>query len=284
VRTSRVTVGATAVAAVHLEGSGPAVVLVHGMVVAGRGVMPLAQALHTRGCAVHVPDLPGFGRSDKPDRALDVDGLGRALTAWMNASGLAGAALVGNSFGTQVAAAAGASGDVPVGRLVLLSPTIDARFRRGWTAWLPQGKGPEEDAGGRLRRLLVDALVPPADAPVPAPSLRGLIWREYLAAGPARALSTYRHALRDDLARRLDDLDMPVLVVRAGDDGAVSRAWATGLAQRARHGRYAEVPGVDHDAQFHRPGPLADVIVPFVLAGGAGAGAGERPAQARRTP
>ncbi|HET9116836.1 MAG TPA: alpha/beta fold hydrolase, partial [Pseudonocardiaceae bacterium] len=85
--------------------SGGSVVLVHGMVVAGNGILPLARQLVARGLTVHVPDLPGFGRSAKPRRALDVDGLADALATWIKACELTRSSILGNSFGTQIAAA-----------------------------------------------------------------------------------------------------------------------------------------------------------------------------------
>jgi 2-hydroxy-6-oxonona-2,4-dienedioate hydrolase len=75
------------------------VVLVHGLVVSSRYMVPTAERL-TSHCRVFAPDLPGFGRNEKPPRALDVAGLSDALSAWMGELGLERAALVGNSFGT----------------------------------------------------------------------------------------------------------------------------------------------------------------------------------------
>lgn len=82
---------------------GPPIVLVHGLVVSGRCMVPLLDELASSH-AVYAPDLPGFGWSDGPAGALDVVGLADALAAWMRAAGLSGAALVGNSMGCQVIA------------------------------------------------------------------------------------------------------------------------------------------------------------------------------------
>src|SRR4028119_988264 len=72
---------------------GPPVVLVHGLVVSGRYMVPLLEEL-ARSPTVYAPDLPGFGRSEGPARALDVAGLADALATWMRAAGLSGGALV----------------------------------------------------------------------------------------------------------------------------------------------------------------------------------------------
>src|SRR5215213_1015797 len=73
-------------------GDGPAVVLVHGLVVSGRYMIPTLKrlAVHHR---VYAPDLPGFGKSGKPARAQDVPGLSDALAGWMRNLGLERAAL-----------------------------------------------------------------------------------------------------------------------------------------------------------------------------------------------
>jgi 2-hydroxy-6-oxonona-2,4-dienedioate hydrolase len=74
---------------------------VHGLIVSGRYMVPTAELLaaHYR---VFVPDLPSFGKSEKPPRTLDVAGLSDSLAAWMGEGGLDRAALVGNPFGCQI--------------------------------------------------------------------------------------------------------------------------------------------------------------------------------------
>jgi 2-hydroxy-6-oxonona-2,4-dienedioate hydrolase len=94
---------------------GPDVVLLHGLGVSSRYMLPLARELapHFR---VHAPDLPGFGHSDPPSSdppssapgstVLDVPGLADALVAWTEAADLTTPAVVANSMGCQVAMAA----------------------------------------------------------------------------------------------------------------------------------------------------------------------------------
>ena len=81
----------------------PPVVLVHGLVVSSRYMIPLAERLAERN-HVYAPDLPGFGRSDHPERPLDIVGLADALAGWMHAAGIASAVLIGNSLGCKIIA------------------------------------------------------------------------------------------------------------------------------------------------------------------------------------
>ena len=74
---------------------GPPLVLVHGLAVSHRYLMPVAAelaAFHP----VHVIDLPGFGLSGDPGRALDVAGHAVHLAAWIDAAGLAPVVVLGN--------------------------------------------------------------------------------------------------------------------------------------------------------------------------------------------
>ena len=106
----------------------PPVVLVHGYGVAGRYMVPLAEHL-APDFHVHIPDLPGFGRSNKPAKVLAIPDLADALAAWMAEAGLGRAALVGNSLGCQILAEFALRHGERVACLVLQGPTADPAAR-----------------------------------------------------------------------------------------------------------------------------------------------------------
>lgn len=116
---------------VHARASGgpapeerTAVVLVHGLIVSSRYMVPTAErlALHRR---VFAPDLPGFGRSERPLEPLDVAALADALSDWMGQVGLERATLVGNSMGCQVIADLAVRHPGRVEQAVLQGPTMN---------------------------------------------------------------------------------------------------------------------------------------------------------------
>src|SRR5829696_5903178 len=104
------------------------VVLVHGLVVSSRYMVPTAERLATHH-PVFAPDLPGFGRSENPTRVLDVSGLSDALSAWMGGVGLERAMLIGNSFGCQIIADLAVRHPEHIERAILQGPTMDPRGR-----------------------------------------------------------------------------------------------------------------------------------------------------------
>lgn len=120
--------------ATTLAPPGPPVVLVHGLGVSSRYMIPTARLL-APDHRVYAPDLPGSGRSGKPRRVLDLDGLADALAGWLRANGLSDAILVGNSLGCQTIAALALRHPALVARAVFIGPTMDPRARTTLRQW-----------------------------------------------------------------------------------------------------------------------------------------------------
>jgi pimeloyl-ACP methyl ester carboxylesterase len=219
----------------------PHVVLLHGLGVSSRYMVPLAHELAPQ-FRVHAPDLPGFGHSEHPPAALDIAGLADALLAWVDAAGLTAPALVANSMGCQVAVEAMRRRPGVFARAVLVGPTFDRR-----------GRGGLAQAGRWLRTGMREP-----------PSLAAVLIRDYLACGPRRALTTARHALGYRLEDHLADVPAPVLVVRGGADVIVPQRWAQEVTAALPDGRLAVVPGRGHALNYSAPGPLAAAIGPFL--------------------
>jgi pimeloyl-ACP methyl ester carboxylesterase len=107
----------------------PPVILVHGLGATGASFLPMQWDL-ARDYRVYAVDLPGFGESDKPVRALHPAFFARWLVAWMNAVGLERAHVIGNSMGGRVALELGLTSPKRVDRLVLLAPSLAWRRYR----------------------------------------------------------------------------------------------------------------------------------------------------------
>jgi len=225
------------------EGS-PTVVLVHGLVVSGRYMLPTLELL-APAFRVYSPDLPGFGKSEKPPRVLDVAGLSDALAAWMGTVGLGSAALVGNSLGCQIVADLAARRPELVERAVLQGPTMDPRAR-----FLPR----------LAARFLFDAPREPL-------SLLPIELRDYWAAGTRRGWRTLRHALIDRIEEKLPRVRAPALVVRGSRDPICPQRWAEEVSELLPQGRLAVVPGAAHTLNFAAPAGFAGLIREFLQEG-----------------
>jgi pimeloyl-ACP methyl ester carboxylesterase len=94
------------------------------LAVSHRYLMPLAASLADHH-PVHAIDLPGFGLSSDPGRVFDVTEHADHLAAWLEASGLPPVAVLGNSFGCQVAVELAVRHPDRVGVPILIGPTMD---------------------------------------------------------------------------------------------------------------------------------------------------------------
>ena len=219
----------------------PPIVLVHGFVVSGLYMAPVALRLATD-FPVFAPDLPGFGLSDKPFDALDVSELAESLADWMRAVGFGSAVLIGNSLGCQIAADLASRYPDLVDRLVLASPTVDSEHR------------------GALQQTL-RWLIASTHGPL---SFNGIVLRDLLAAGTSRALATFRHMLADRIEAKLPRVGVPTLVVRGSRDPIVSQRWAEEVARLLPDGRLVVIRGAGHIPNYDSPEELAQVVRAFL--------------------
>jgi 2-hydroxy-6-oxonona-2,4-dienedioate hydrolase len=227
----------------------PPVVLVHGLGVSSRYLIPTARLL-AREYRVYAPDLPGSGRSERPRRVLDIDQLADALTGWMRANELAHATLIGNSLGCQTIAALALRHPALVDSAVLIGPTMDRHAR----STLRQ-----------FGRLLVDST-----REVPAQPFLTLL--DYWITGPYRTWRTLQYGLHDPLEMKLPRIQIPVLVVRGARDPIVPQDWSEEVTRLLPCGRLVVIPGGAHTV-ISTPHRLVRVLRPFLRAAG---GTGER--------
>jgi pimeloyl-ACP methyl ester carboxylesterase len=109
----------------------PKVVLLHGLGATSASFLPTIWEL-SRDHHVLAVDLPGFGESDKPVRALDAPYFAGWVTSFLDAMGLDRAHLVGNSMGGRIALEVALSAPDRVNKIALLAPSLAwRRYRFG---------------------------------------------------------------------------------------------------------------------------------------------------------
>jgi 2-hydroxy-6-oxonona-2,4-dienedioate hydrolase len=240
-------VGGLSIHARVSEGGPPGglpVVLVHGYGVSGSYMVPVARRIAAER-PVYVPDLPGHGRSDKPERPLRVPELAEALRGWMDAVGLRRAALLGNSMGCQIAAELAVRDPARVDRLILVGPTADAEART---------------AGRQVLRLL-------RTGPFERPSIVLLLGVDYFRAGPKLLVEELKAMLEDRIEDKLPRIKAPALVIRGGRDAIVPRPWADRVARLVGADCVLEIPRAGHAPNYSAPDALMRLIRPFLSAG-----------------
>jgi 2-hydroxy-6-oxonona-2,4-dienedioate hydrolase len=217
------------------------VVLVHGVGVSSRYMVPLAERLAPR-YRVFAPDLPGFGGSDRPPRMLDVPGLADALAAWLRIRAPGRTNMVGNSLGCQVILDLAARFPELIDRAILIGPTTDPGVRN-------------------LFLLLARGVL---DLPQESAALYPILVTDYLRAGLLRTMWTLQAGVDDPLISKLPQVQAPVLVVRGERDPIASRKWVRKLSQNVPTGKWSEIPGAAHAAHFSAPEWMAKLAGEFL--------------------
>jgi pimeloyl-ACP methyl ester carboxylesterase len=226
---------------VREAGAGDPVVLVHGLGVSGRYLEPLGELL-ARQRRVVIPDLPGWGQSERPPRALDIEAAADVLAELVRRETAEPTPFVANSLGCQVVVALGQWHPDLAGPLVLIGPTVDPLYRSwGRHAW----------------RIAVDTLHEPV-------SLWPILLGDYARMGVPRVVATARAALDDRPETRLPTIASPVLVLRGEHDRITTADWGRRCASLAPRGRYELVPRSAHAAHFSDPRPVSRLVESFL--------------------
>jgi pimeloyl-ACP methyl ester carboxylesterase len=217
-------------------GSGPDVVLVHGMIdstATWRSVVPLLEPSYR----VHVVDLPGFGFSDKPaGDGYETNWLAEHLIGFLDAVGADRAVLVGNSMGGHVITEAALLHPERVAALVLLEASglprdvdvaaaaEDAATEEPWVVSLLQR--PMGQALVRMlptRGVLRENLEPAYFRPEDLSEDRLSAWHAPLQTenGMAAYLARYRRSVAAERAERVKTIRAPTLVITGDTDRMV---------------------------------------------------------------
>jgi pimeloyl-ACP methyl ester carboxylesterase len=220
----------------------PAIVLVHGLIISGRYMIPTAKSLQPD-FRTYLPDLPGFGLSSHPRNVLAVRESADVLAAWMRAIGLdRGAIFLGNSLGCQVIADLAVRYPHLVHAAILVGPTAD-----------PFQRGPIE----HVIRLALDV-------PFEKPSLWIMHFSDLLSAGMARSLRTFYHLMTDRIERKLPHVQAPTLIVRGSRDTIVSERWVEHAASLLPRGEWVVIDRAPHAVNYAAPERLAEVVRRFL--------------------
>ena len=173
----------------------PSMVHVHGFGISGTYLVPTAKRLASR-FRTYVPDLPGMGRSMRPDQPLDLPGLARALISYCDAMGIEKTTFVGNSLGCPILVEIATTFPERIDRLILVSPAGGVYNRPMWRAvWQMSIDGTREPLG-----LLPIAV------------------RDYMRFGVLQGFKLFKAMIQYPTVERVKNLTEPTLVIAGHRD------------------------------------------------------------------
>jgi pimeloyl-ACP methyl ester carboxylesterase len=243
------------------RGSGPPLLLVHGLMITGEMFEPVIEHFAARHHVI-VPDLRGHGRSRELPPPYSVARLASDLPHLLDHLGVASADILGYSQGGAVAQQLVLDYPARCNRLVLactyafnmatlrekleayLMPVILRTFgmRRFARLVLSQGmKQLDTERAAWVARLIGDQD------------------RDLMLAG-------WKELMAFDSRRRLGEIVCPTLIVAGSDDNAVPHHHATMLHQGIANSRLVVVDGATHALIWERPKEFARVVGEFLEA------------------
>lgn len=218
---------------------GVPLVHLHGFAISGAYLMPTARILATRGVNV-VPDLPGYGRSERRDRVLGIPELAEATIAILDRLDIDKAVLVGNSMGCAISLEIVHEAPERVHRLVLVSPAGGAHNQ-------PLGRALGQLARDGFRESL-------RMFPVALP--------DYVKFGPLNGLRLFRELTHFPSLERLLHTPVPTLAVLGVRDPLLPPPDRIREVARLapEHLAVAVIDAAAHAVNFSHPVELAGVI------------------------
>ena len=244
---------------VHYEvagpADGPAVVLIHGLGGRAEDWRNLAPYLAQAGFRVYMPDLVGYGRSEKPaDFSYSVHDEAALVVDFMNALGLQQVDLGGWSMGGAITQHLAADHPDRIRRLILFDSAGLFQLPT-WDIHLFTPTTPAE-----LDQL--DLLLMPHPPQVPA-----FVARDILRVSNERAWIIHRALAsmltgKDATDKLLPQLKMPVLIVWGAEDHITPLTQGEAMHQLLPESQLEVIPNCGHLA----PDQCADQIAPSVLA------------------
>jgi pimeloyl-ACP methyl ester carboxylesterase len=269
---------------------GPPVILLHGFPESHRTWAKVAPLLADRFRLI-MPDLRGFGQSDRPQDVADyaTDTLVADLFALADAGGIDRFALVGHDWGGAIAWAAALRGNQRIERLAIVNSPHPAIFQRSLI------DNAAQRAGSQYIRAFRD---PAMEASIAAmgfdtffdksfrghvdlaaidPKGRALSIAEWSQPGALTAmLNWYRAsqivvpaigeeaALPGWVSRGVPRLTMPLRIIWGLDDKALLPCQLEGIGEVGDDVDVVPLAGVGHFAPWQAPDRVADALLPFL--------------------
>jgi pimeloyl-ACP methyl ester carboxylesterase len=262
---------------IHYEvtGEGRPVVLLHGFPDSGRLWRHQVGALTQAGFKVIVPDLRGYGRSDKPAAvdAYGIQALAGDVLAVMSDAGVERAHIVGHDWGAAVAWGLAALVSDRVDHLVALAVGHPATFRAGpgfeqqeksWYMLLFQFTGVAEEwlSANGWANFRAWGRHPDADAVIAELEANGSL---------TPGLNYYRANIPPEAwlsaGRPLPPIRVPTMGIWSSGDVALTERQMTDSAQNvAGPWRYERLEGPGHWMQLEAPDEVNRLLIDFLPA------------------
>jgi pimeloyl-ACP methyl ester carboxylesterase len=217
------------------------VLLIHGIGTSSDYFLPLMEQLSVK-YNVFALDLPGYGTTVKPPKALTIDELANIALTFLANNNLTNVIVAGHSMGGQIVARMNKINSERINKVILLSPTVNHNER---TVIL------------QALRLLQDSFFEP-------PKANFIIFLNYARMGPLRFFKTSQYMVNSHLEDALDNTQTPHLIIRGEKDHIVPRDWLVYLKKLSPNISTKEVLNAPHAFHYLNAMEVKDLCQVFI--------------------
>jgi len=224
-------------------GEGKPLLILHGWGSRSDNWQKVGETLAKNGIKVIIPDLPGFGQSDKPQTAWDLDDYCDFVEEFVKVLNLDKFYLLGHSFGGVLALKLSLRAPEKVAKLFLVSA---ACIRK-------------KTFKNKLFKFLSKFIK------IKTPFLRKVFYRksDYLSTqGVMR--DTYLKIIAEDLLNILSQVQADTIIIWGKEDSITPISDARKINSKIKNSKLEILSGFDHDLNLKGPEELAEAIIKFL--------------------
>lgn len=231
-------------------------VLVHGLGARGEDWSSMIPALAAAGFHVYAPDLPGYGRSSKPDASYSISMEEAAVVSFMRAVHVSRADVGGWSMGGWITLKLALDHPELVNRVVV----YDSAGVYFPATWEPDLFSPTDVAG--IHKLL--AMLTPKPHNVPDFAARAMVRKLQANRWVIQRSLTSMIDGRDLLDFRLHNITEPTLIVWGSHDDLIPLAAGEAMHDKIPHSVLDVIEGCGHLAPAECSKPVIEGTVQFL--------------------
>ena len=209
---------------------------------------------------VIVPDLIGFGLSDKPMVDYTTDYLADFVSEFLNEIGIDSLSIIGSSLGGQIAAEFAHNNSEKLKKLVLVSPSgIMKHTTPALDAYIMAALYPSVDSASHAFQLMSGR------RNIDEKTINGFVKRMKLPNAKMAFMSTLLGLKdADTITTKLESINSPTLIVWGENDPVIPVKYAESFVSGINDCRFVKMLGCCHNPYLDKPEKFLDIVSEFL--------------------
>lgn len=237
-----------------IAGLGPVILILHGW---GRGSdswLNVQEILSKNGYKVVIPDLPGFGKSQKPFEVWGIDGYCNFIKKFIFSLNLEKFYLIGHSFGGAVAVKCALDFPTKIEKLFLINAACFRRKTLKKILFFILAKIFKIFSFfsfySKLRKIFYKIFLRESD---------------YFGLEETTMKNSYLKIISDDLSDFLEKIQIPTIIIWGEKDKIKKIKEARLINKKVKNSKLEIIPGVGHNPNLEDPERLSEIVIRSLL-------------------